>query len=162
MRINPIFFLKNHKFNTTPSVQLTGKSQTTRHQTSYVAPHPVHSSLVFSPVTNITTTNPLLLQRMNNNITLAQDRQARGKPPPPPPPTTHPSTTSHGKGKGKASMHTSSSSSAAPPPRKTADEQFEERERRDQAARILGSRELLIWHAVANDEVRRYLFVPFG
>jgi len=106
---------------------------------------------------------------MNNTpLTLSQDRQARNKPPPNPAfssasgsSTTHPnassssSSFSSAKGKGKAYPTTTTATAQHPgPKKKTTDEQFEERERRDQAARILGSREMLIWHAMANNEVR--------
>jgi len=98
---------------------------------------------------------------MNHPLSTTQDRQARNKPPPLAPATSSTSSTSTSKGKGKGPLSSSHSTTttttsipqAAAPAPKSADEQFEERERRDQAARILGSREMLIWHAVANNEV---------
>lgn len=112
---------------------------------------------------------------MNPPITLSQDRQARNKPPPPAHPSsgsgssnTHPnafgpsSSSNKGKGKGKAYAVTPAAAQpAAPRPQKTPDEQFEERERRDRAARVLGSREMLIWHAMANNEVCLSSLPPF-
>lgn len=72
---------------------------------------------------------------------LQQDRQARNRPA-----NVHSAATS-GSLRGSGGIRQQRSALAR-------DETFEERERRYNAARILESNEMLIWHSVARNEVR--------
>lgn len=79
---------------------------------------------------------------------LQQDRQARNRPA-----HIHSAAPHRGGGGGggtSSSMRQQQQQRAA----LARDETFEERERRYNAARILESNEMLIWHSVARNEVR--------